>query len=256
MQPALLALILWGGSKLLLGGPLVLMHWSQQRLRSVPAPLFRRREPVPGRTRLREAGVGLVVCYALCAATHYFSIRAQAGTSLTLNPVAGGPAERAGLLRGDRARSVNGSPVSTFEEFRDDVIETPHPVSIEVEREGRLVRLHVRKNEQNLIGVIPEPGAPLGVGAAFSIAVVKPAIVIADWLSALGPLILGEKVALSGATEVRMLASAGRAAFLHIFALLVTLDLLAISLIHTVVLVADTRSRRRYQATLPSSTTS
>ena len=255
MQRALLGLILWGGSKLLLVGLLVLMHWSQQRLRAVPAPLFRRREPVPGGTRLREAAIGLVACYALCAAPHYFSIRGQAGTSLTLNPVDGGPAERAGLLRGDRARSVDGSKVSTFEEFRDGVVETPRPVSIEVERQGRLVQLYVEKNEQNRIGVMPEPGEPLGVGAAFSMAVIKPAILIADWLRALAPWLVGEKVAMSTATEVTEWASTGKSTFLHVFGLLLTLNLLPTSLIYAVVLFADTRSRRSYQATLPSATT-
>lgn len=249
MPSGSLGLILWVSSKVLLPGVLVLLHWIQQRLRSVPAPLFRRREAVRGRTRLSEGVLGFVACYGLCAAVYFFSMVGQPwGYSLTLNPVEGSPAERAGLLRGDRAKSVDGTAVETFEEFRDRVAKSPGTVSIGVERQGRSVVVSVRKNEDNVIGVLPEPGEPLGAGGALARAVVAPASVTAEWVSALVRTPSGGEVRLAHTTKIGAAASGGGRMFAYVLASLMTFDLLFVVLVHAVVLVVDARARQRYQA--------
>lgn len=249
MPNAILGLILWVSSKVLLPGVLVLLHWIQQRLRSVPAPLFRRTEAVRGRTRLSEGALGFLACYGLCAAVYFFSMLGQPwGTSLTLNPVEGSPAARAGLLPGDRAKRVGGTPVETFEQFRDRVAKSPRTVSIEVERGGRRVDLSIRKNEDNVIGVVPEPGEPLDAGGALSRAVIAPASAAADWVSGLVHMLLGADVRLASSTKIGAAASGGGATSAFVLASLLTFDLLLVVFVHAVVLVVDARARQRYQA--------
>lgn len=235
-------------SKLLLAGTLVLIHLSRHRLRSVPAPLFRRREPVASRTRLSEGALGLGACYALCAAVYFFAFVGQPhGTSLTLTPVDGSPAQQAGLAPGDRARSVGGTPVKTFEDFREAVARGPKQVSIEVEREGRLVSLRITKDANNRIGAAPEPGEPLAALPALSQAVVAPAAALTSWLSM--TLRSRSKAAeMAGPIAIGTEASAGTASLIRVLALVMTYDLLFVGFIYVVVLVTDTRSRARYQA--------
>ena len=247
MLPVLLGVILPVISKLLLAGTLVLLHLTQQRLRSVPAPLFRRREPVAGRTRFSEGALGFGACYTVCAAFYFFALLGQpVGTSLRLRPDDGSPAQQAGLAPGDQASSVGGSPVKTFDEFREAVARSPRQVSIEVEREGRIVSLRITKDADNRIGVMPEPGEPRGVLAALSEAVIAPAVALEGWLRVM--LHPGEPVTMAGPVGLGIEATGGAYPFARVLALLMTFDLFFVVLTHIVVLAADTRSRARYRA--------
>lgn len=251
--PAALSVILWLLSKVLLFGVLVLVHVSQRRLRSVPAPLFDRRTPVSARTRLGEGAVGIGAGYALCAAVFFISMVGQpTGTSLFLEPADGGPAARAGVARGDRARSVEGRSVKTFEEFRDAVASGPETISIEVERKGRAVPLRIRKDPNNRIGVASLPGEAMGAATAAAWAVRAPAGVIAEWLRAFLHLLSSDATVASGPVGIAAAASRGAVQWTNVLAWLLAKDLGLIAFVYTVVLVADTRSRSRYQAAASS----
>lgn len=244
----LLGVALWILSKLLLAGVLVLIHGMQQRRRAVPAPLFQRTLPVPAKTRLIEGLVGCGACYALCVSAYFSAYVGQPmGASLTLNPIEGSPAETAGMSPGDHVRRVGGKPVKSFEEFREVVAKSPEPVSIEVERDGHLVPLSIRKNEKNLIGVVPEPGEPAGAGAAFARAIVAPVMFSTAMLGATVRRAVGEETPIAGPVAIGAAASGGDGRFTLMLALLMTRDLIAFMFIYLVVLVADARSRAQYQ---------
>lgn len=245
MPPVALGMTLWVAGKLLLVGLLGFMHWGRQRLRSVPPPLCQRRTPVSGATRLFEGIWGIGAGYALCAAVYFASMLGQpVGTTLVLNPAEGGPAERAGLLPGDRARSVEGTPVKSFEEFRDAVARGPESVSIEVERNGRPASLRIRKSEDNRIGVAPVPGDPMGAGAALALAVPAPALAIAEWVSLTVRAFTGD-VSIVGSAAVGAAVAGANSAWAHVLALLMTRDLVSVGCVYVVILVADARSRAR-----------
>jgi len=185
----------------------------------------------------------------VCAVVFFFSLFGQPdGASLTLTPGEGSPAQQAGLAPGDRARSVGGAPVRTFDEFRDAVAQSPRQVSIEVEREGRLVSLRITKDADNLIGVIPGPGEPRGALAALSAAIVAPAATLKGWLSAFMRPLSGEPVEIAGSVAIGTAASGGGGRLALALALLMSYDLFFVALTYLVVLVTDTRSRARYQA--------
>jgi len=246
--------ILWLFSKAVLVGVLVLVHVSQRRWRSVPAPLFDRRTPVGARTRLAEGAVGVGAGYALCAAVFFASMVGQpTGISLFLEPAEGGPAARAGVAHGDLARSVEGRSVKTFEEFRDAVARGPETVSIEVERKGRTLPLSIRKDQNNRIGVAPLPGEAMGVATAAGRAVSAPAAVLTEWLRASLHLFSGAATAASGPVGIVVSASRGAVRWTNILAWLMAKDLGLVAFIYAVVLVADTRSRSRFQAAPASS---
>jgi len=249
-----LGVILWLFSKAVLVGVLVLVHLIQRRWRSVPAPLFDRRTPVGARTRLGEGAVGVGAGYALCVAVFFVAMLGQpTGTSLFLEPVDDGPAARAGVVHGDRARSVEGRPVKTFEEFRDGVARAPETVSIEVERKGRGVPLRIRKDQDNRIGVAPLPGEAMGAATAAARAVAAPAAVLTEWLRMSLHLISGDAAGISGPVGIAVAASRGPVQWTNVLAWLMTKDFGVVVFIYLVVLVADTRSRSRYQATPASS---
>lgn len=252
VPPAALGTIVWLAGKLVLVGLLVLMHWGRQRFRSVPAPLFERRAPVRGSTRLFEGIVGTVAGYALCAATFFASmVNEPTGTTLGLIPADDSPAEQAGLLPGDLARSVEGTAVKDFEEFRQAIERAPESVSIEVERKGRAVPLTIRKDEENRIGVMPVPGPPMGAAAALPRAVASPALFLAAWVSATVRAVAGEATEMVGFGAVGIAASESGVAWARVLALLMTQSLILITIIHVVILAADARSRARYQASTP-----
>lgn len=253
-MPAALGVILWLSSKAILGGVLVLVHLCQRRLRAVPPPLFDRRTPVRAGIRLGEGAVGVGVGYALCALVFFCSLVGRpTGTSLFLEPMEGGPAQQAGVAPGDRARSVEGKPVSSFEEFREAVARGPATVSIEVERQGRTVPLSIQKDQNNRIGVAPRPGEAMGAAAAAASAVSGPAVVLTGWLRMSLHLLSGDATAASGPVGIMAAASKGDVQWSSILAWLMAKDLGLVAFVYAVVLIADTRSRARYQAAPTSS---
>ena len=247
-----LAVCLWGFSKAVLAGALLLVHLTQRRWRSVPPPLFDRRAPVGARTRLGEWAVGVGAGYALCAIVFFCSMVGQpTGASLFLEPMDGGPADQAGVAPGDRALSVEGRPVKTFDDFREAVARGPATLSIEVERKGRTVPLSIRKDQDNRIGVAPRPEGAMGAAAAAAAAVTGPAMLLASWLRTALQALSGE-VSMIGPAAVGLAASKDSLAGVRMLGMLMAKDFGFIALIYTVVLVADTRSRARYQAALTS----
>ena len=241
------------GSKLLLVGSLVLMHLGWQRRSSVPAPLLQRQTRVSAATRFREGACGLAAIYALCVAVSFLSIFGQpTGSSLVLRPVVGSPAERAGLKEGDRALSVAGVSVKSFDEFRQAVGRAPESVSIEVERKGQVLPVLLRKGADNRIGVETVPTETTGAVAALSAAVRAPAVFLIGWLRGVVGAASGT-VQMSGPVGIGAAVSAGGTEWARALALLLSKDLPLVAVIYVVVLVADTRSRSSYQATQKSS---
>ncbi|HEU5076555.1 MAG TPA: PDZ domain-containing protein [Polyangiaceae bacterium] len=248
MHSAGLGLMLWMFGKLLLVGMLILMHLARRRLHAVPAPLFDRRAAIRKGTRLWEGFVGLGAAYALCATVHFVSLVGQPTSStLILNPIDGGPAARAGLLPGDSARSVEGTPVKSFEEFRHAVERGPEVVSIEVERKGSVVPLRIQKDGDR-IGVASVPGEPLGAAAALARALPAPAVFMARWATASVRLLSGHTATeLAGPVTVGVATSHGGGAWSGVLALLLSKDLAIVAVVYIVVLTADARSRSRFQ---------
>jgi hypothetical protein len=77
-------------------------------------------------------------------------------------------------------------------------------------------------------------------------------VVLTEWLATLVRPLLGEEVEIIGPIGIGRAASAGGVVVAHVLAMLMTLDLLVVVPIHAVVLVADSRSRRRYHAHVSS----
>ena len=243
MQMLALVVILWMGSKLLLVGTLVLLHLGWQRRSSVPAPLLERQTRVSAATRLREGAFGLTAIYALCVAASFVSSFGQpTGSSLVLRPVAGSPAVRAGLMEGDRARSVAGVSVKSFDEFRQAVAGAPESVSIEVERKGQVLSLLLRKDADNRIGVETVPTETVGAIAALSAAVRAPAVFVSGWIRGVVGA-FSETVEVAGPVAIGAAVSSGGARWIQALALLLSKDLPIVAIVYVVVLVADTRSR-------------
>lgn len=112
---------------------------------------------VPKRKRLalRLAPPALLF---LLAALFFASAMTQAQTYTSEILVESGfPAQQAGMLNGDRIVSVDGTPVSTFEEVSDRLREAPAaaPVSLEVKRGDALLRLTVHRTEEGKVGIRP-----------------------------------------------------------------------------------------------------
>ncbi len=249
MPPIVVGVILWAAGKLALLGLLVLLHWARRRLHSVPPPLFQRRAPVAGSARLFEGMAGVGAGYALCAATFFAGmVSTPAGATLSLIPAQGGPAEQAGVLRGDVAHSVEGTAVKSFDEFRQAVQRAPESVSIEVERNGRVVPLSVRKNEHNLIGVAPMPGPSMAAATALPRAIAAPAQVLAAWVSSAVRSLAGEATETAGIVGFGSVVSGGNVPWTPVLALLMAKNLGPVALVYVVILAADARSRARYQA--------
>lgn len=146
----------------------------------------------------------------VCASVLFFAGLIIGGemlhTTVVKNAFEGDPAQKAGIMAGDKIVEAEGAPVTDWLKFRELVLKRPNTaVPIVVERKGERVPLVVTpvpsgKAGEGRIGLEPEAkSSPIPVGRAASLAVKLPAKVVGDLLTGLTNWVRGrEEVKLGG----------------------------------------------------------
>jgi regulator of sigma E protease len=158
----------------------------------------------------------------LCASVLFFAGLIIGGemvhTTIVKDVFKGDPADKAGLVVGDKIVEAEGAPVTDWLKFRELVLKRPNvAVPIVVERSGARVPLVVTpvasgKSGEGRIGLGPEAkSSPIPVGRAATLAVKLPARVVGSLLTGLTNWVRGrEEVKLGG--PVMMMKEGQRAA--------------------------------------------
>ena len=227
---------------------LVAYHAAVYRWFRVPPPLVARTRPLTAMRALVVALVGATLCYLVPVAL-FVPYAADAGIpdGTALNPVSGGPAEKAGLRSGDRALAIDEHPVATFEQLRTRVMAGGDRVALRYEREGEVRSVTIEKNDQGMIGV-QSARRKLSLVEALPEAFVMPARVVAYRL-------YDDAAQMSG--PVAIVSTNARDAqrqFLAFFAVLLSLNLGTLYLCYGLAVVLDLRARANYQARLARQT--
>ncbi|HWV38260.1 MAG TPA: RIP metalloprotease RseP, partial [Vulgatibacter sp.] len=129
------------------------------------------------RMAIAFAGPAFNLIFPLLAYFAVFSLQTEAIAPHVGQVIAGMPAEKAGLLPGDRIVAIDGEPVHAFQDLRRFVDPAAgRPLEMEVERAGARTKVAVTPEafvEQDpiesvtvgKIGIVPNPAAPVvGVG--------------------------------------------------------------------------------------------
>jgi membrane-associated protease RseP (regulator of RpoE activity) len=239
---------------LVLGLPIVLvgMHLALWRLWRHPAPLFQRERAVCTGARVVCAVLGVGFIYLACAVVAFVALTTEpSAITTTLEPLRGGPADRAGVRGGDRAVRIDGQPVTTFEDFRAGIKRGGETVELRLERDSQMRRVTVTKGAMGQIGVTGR-FVTMARAEALGKALALPARTAAAYLQAWFEAMTGrQQPAFMG--PVAIAAMAGRRSFFSSWASLLSSTLPRVALAYLVLLLIDTRARRRYQASLRSS---
>lgn len=114
--------------------------------------------PLAARVLVIAAGVIMNMIGAFLILTLLFNVYGTPEPQLNIaNVVAGQPAEKAGLLPGDRVMAINDKPINeNFNVFNEEIrAHENKPVEIEVLRDGKTVELTAvpQKNAQNIVAI-------------------------------------------------------------------------------------------------------
>jgi membrane-associated protease RseP (regulator of RpoE activity) len=138
----------------------------------VDEPRTYRSKSYPRKMLVITAGSAMHFLQALILLVVFFSVYGQRDSAdwevaaLSRLETGASPAEAAGLELGDRVVAIDGSPVATFDELRQEVAERPgETVELTVERDGRtfgatttLASAHPSGEQVGFLGVAPEYG--------------------------------------------------------------------------------------------------
>jgi regulator of sigma E protease len=233
---------------LLVGLHLVLWRYARQ-----PAPLLRREQPVSRPGRLLTGALGIGACYLSCALVAFAALRTTpTETTLTLDVRPGSPAAEAGVRSGDIARGIDGRKIGRFEEFVDGVRKGGNTVTLDLEREGKPIRVVVTKSPDGKVGVASRHTlAPAGQSAARALAL--PAQYIAQMASASAGMIAGsDEKTLAGPVGIARSMARHGGDMLQTLALLLSFHLPKVALVYVLVLALDGYARRRYLRQKPA----
>jgi hypothetical protein len=234
----------------LLGLPLVLagMHLALWRWRRHPGPLHQRALPVSGRARAACAVLGVALSYGTCALLYFAAFRLEPSvSSLTVDPLPGGPAHQAGVRPGDRARGIDGQRVDTFQQLTDGIKRGGERVELELERDGQVRRVVVVKHASGKVG-LQSRLTTMPLGNAAGQAIEAPGRLVAMYLGRWVAAIMGDEVMNVAGPVALMKRPAG--SYLSDLAALLSVVLPKVVLAYLVLLAIDTRARRHYQASL------
>jgi regulator of sigma E protease len=158
--------------------------------RPVPEHRWFESKPLWGRLIIMIAGVTMNALLALVVSTGlYMGYGRPYRPAVVDSVVAGRPAERSGLEKGDSIIAIDGTPVRRWTQVTDVItVSAGRELSLEVVRDGRPVMLRVTPeliSDTNEVGMVSEIGR---IGAASTIRIERESIpfgesVVAGWTS-------------------------------------------------------------------------
>ncbi len=140
------------------------------------------RASLPRRLAVRTAGPLAIYLVAAGLFAAAFSLSGATGTRVTV--VLGGPADRAGLLHGDRVTAVDGDRTTTFAEVRERVLAAARgaTVTISVDRDGVRRRFVVAPDPEGRVGLqSSEEVVDVPLGDSVARGLTQPFVVLATW---------------------------------------------------------------------------
>ena len=168
---------------------------------------------------------GPALCYLLTAVSAFPYLRAQGPPSLTVEVVSGAPANRAGIVDGDRMIAIDGRQLAHWEDVRPKVQSAyDRPLDVELERAGRKLHVSVTPVEGK-IGVTPRPGL-IPLNRAVVDALTFPVRAVTAAASGFWHAIRGdESVEVTGPVGVVRATGASASSLLFLFALTLSMAL-------------------------------
>jgi hypothetical protein len=181
------------------------------------APAVAYKRALPG-ARLGVAAAGIIAVYMYAAALSTTGLLLQdeafiGGTHVTVIPSK--QAHAAGMLTGDQVVSINGAPITTWDELSKTVNAHPgEPLDVGVVRDGRDVHLTVTPGgkgylDEGKIGVAAQP-SKVTAGYAIKRGPMVPIILMSEYLSAITRAMTGT-VSVKIAGPVRIVSEMNRA---------------------------------------------
>ncbi len=132
-------------------------HWDEESMvphgpKPIPADRWFESKPLWARLVILLAGVTMNVVLALVVTTGVFAAYGEAYLPAVADSiVAGKPAERAGMLRGDSIVAIDDRAVARWDEVLDLVSAAPgRELSVRVSRSGELLTLRIMPEEQEV----------------------------------------------------------------------------------------------------------
>jgi regulator of sigma E protease len=228
--------------------PLVLagLHLGLWRFARQPPPLLRREQPVSRPGRVLTGVLGVAACYLFCALVAFAGLRTTpTETTPTLDVLPGSPAAEAGVRSGDVARGIDGRKIGRFEEFVEGVRKGGSTVELDLERDGKPMRVVVTKSPDGKLGVASRFKLA-SAGQAARKALGMPAHYVVAAARAVLDKVRGSAVELSGPVGIARHMARAPDAILPVLAALLCFQLPKVALVYILVLALDGYARRRY----------